>query len=396
MNSNPVCGLCRSLELNFINGFQVLPLVTSDCRPWPSGASLSVCNACGAIQKLPTPAWLNETQEIYSNYNLWPLSEGREQPLFLGGGIVVPRSERLIQFLYENVNLSRQGKLLDIGCGTGDAMRNFSKVCPKWELNGADISAGYLDRLTEIPGFKRLYTGPMDAIDDEFDLLTMIHSLEHFPNPLETFNSVLALKRLEGSVLIEVPNVATNPFDLVIADHFFHFTPPHLEQLAINSGVTAAIVRDDVLPKEITLLIHAGESRELQPIESRASDWISYVNLCVKWLSELLLDARKHLERAKREGQQFGIFGTSISGMWLYGALDGHVDFLVDEDIHRQGNKWDGKTIYGPDAATPNSVVYLPLVPSIAAGIAKRLNSPKTMYIVPPSLNQTSDGRRKF
>ena len=49
------CQICASDRLQTLPGFSALPRATSNSKPWPSGGSLAVCGACGAIQKLPDP-----------------------------------------------------------------------------------------------------------------------------------------------------------------------------------------------------------------------------------------------------------------------------------------------------------------------------------------------------
>ncbi len=140
MNHNYSCQVCGALALRNVEGYADLPRVTSDSRPWALGGSLVVCNECGGIQKLPTPEWLEETKKIYGDYDLWSIAGGEEQPIFQKSGSVQPKSTLLVKFLREEAALPERGTLLDIGCGTGAAIANFSKSFPYWELNGAELT----------------------------------------------------------------------------------------------------------------------------------------------------------------------------------------------------------------------------------------------------------------
>ena len=382
------CQICDAPELDDVAGYADLPRVTSDSRPWPIGGVLTVCRKCGAIQKLRTSEWADETKKIYAGYNLWPLVGGAEQPIFRKGSTPQPRSSLLIGFLKEDAALPSFGRLLDIGCGTGAAIANFSQVFPGWRLNGADLTARVLPRLREIVGFDQLFTDPIGSISGEFDLVWMIHSLEHFPNPHEALSAARVLLSAEGKALVAVPNVAANPFDLLVADHLLHFTPTHLRLLAMRVGLLVLAVRDDVLPKEITLLA-SGTATPIAPNpDGGGEDWLAYATACVVWLKSLLSTAKKCAEEAKKCGHQFGIFGTSISGMWLYGALRESVDFFVDEDVSRQGCQWEGKPIYSPNVVPAKATIYIPLVPEVAAEVAMRLNGRHASYTPTPMLNE--------
>ena len=384
MKQKYVCAVCDSAALEYVPGYANLPRVTSDCRPWPAGGSLAVCEECGAIQKMPTAEWISEAKDIYAKYDLWPLAGGKEQPVFLGNGTARPRSSLLVDFMRREAALPRKGSLLDIGCGTGAAIRSFSVEYPDWQLNGADLSDRALPSLKEIPGFNRLFTGEISAIEEKFELVCMIHSLEHFPDPHRGVAEARDRLSPNGVLFVEVPNVATNPFDLLIADHLLHFTPSHLRRVAERAGLDASTVRDDVLPKEITMLAIRTSDRASADPEPGAGHWFDYSTASVRWLSTVLSEARKHASEAKRAGRPFGIFGTSISGMWLYGALGGLVDFFVDEDSGRQGQNWEGLPVMRPDEVRAGACVYIPLIPEVAARLAGRLGGGSVSYIETP------------
>jgi len=341
------------------------------------------------MQKLANAAWHAEASQIYQNYDLWPLAGGQEQPVFLASGAVKPRSSLLVEFLRRDANLPERGTLLDIGCGTGAAIRSFGMEFPGWKLNGADLTAKALPHLRQIPGFDRLYAGDLTAIENTFDLVSMIHSLEHFPDPCDGLKSARGCLGQRGRLLVEVPNAAANPFDLLIADHLSHFTPVHLQLLARRAGLQVVSLQDGLLPKEITMLAtkSAGAGENATPID--AARWASFASAATRWLLNVVSDARARALKAKSEGRLFGIFGTSISGMWLFGALAPLVDFFVDEDAARQGRAWEGLPVLSPVNVARSATVYVPLVPEIADRVSRRLGSVTGLYIATPILVNT-------
>lgn len=342
------------------------------------------CEACGAIQKLPSVEWMSETADIYAKYDLWPLAGGKEQPVFLADGTVRPRSLLLVDFMRKEAKLPGQGSLLDIGCGTGAAIRSFSAEYPAWRLNGADLSKRALPYLSKIPRFERLFVGEISKIEEKFDLVSLIHSLEHFPNPHLGLEQARDRLGVGGMLFVEVPNIAANPFDLLIADHLLHFTPQHLQMVAERAGLGVLTVRDDVLPKEITMLASGRSDSNWAATGRSTASWIDFSAASVRWLLNVLLEARYQASNARREGRAFGIFGTSISGMWLYGALGELVDFFVDEDAGRQGQRWEGLPVMRPDEVLPGASVYIPLIPDVAARVAARLGGAQVSYSATP------------
>jgi SAM-dependent methyltransferase len=372
------CMVCESGGLEALDGYAELPRVTSDCKPWPAGGTLCCCEACGAIQKLPDDKWLGEIETIYNAYQIYDLSGGSEQVIFSEAGVAAPRSRALVDFIVRNAGAGKAGKLIDIGCGNGSALKNLSAALPAWKLYGTELSDSAKAGLQRLPNFVELYTQPVREISERFDLVTMIHALEHMPDPLAALRDAAHLLGDDGRLFVEIPNLVTSPFDVLIADHMLHFSPLHLAYLASRAGFSASVLRNDLLPKEITLLAGRGGAVLERPAPRPTAE-IAKANL--SWLASVLAEARK----AAAGAGSIGLFGTSISAMWLYGALRGKVSFFVDEDPSRIGNSFEGVPILAPSQAPPGSTVFVPLLPDVARRVASRHAGSKVAYLEPPS-----------
>jgi ubiquinone/menaquinone biosynthesis C-methylase UbiE len=385
MKDNFSCLVCEAHKLTTVSGFSNLPRVTSDSRQWPSGGQLCVCETCGAVQKLPTETWHAETQKIYSTYDLWPMAKGREQPIFSVSGESKPRSNLLIEFLLDHYSAEVQGELLDVGCGTGAALGNFSRALPSWNLFAADLSDRLLPALKQIPLFKELFVGPIENINHRFNLITMIHSLEHFPLPYEALCKIRRLLSENGTLLVAVPNAEASPFDFLVVDHLVHFGPEQLAHMVQRAGLKISHLRVDVLPKEISILaMTASEVSETILDPSEIQKAVDQAHSGVQWLSALLRAANESSNQARRSGHKFGIFGTSISGMWLFGAMENEIDFFVDEDVARQGACLEGHPVIAPEDVPNHASVFLALLPDVAINVKSRLASCLGNWIVPP------------
>ena len=385
MKCNFLCLVCESNNLTIISEFSNLPRVTSDSRRWPSGGQLCVCEACGAAQKLPTETWHAEAKKIYSTYDLWPLAKGREQPIFSVSGESKPRSNLLIEFLLNNYSAEIRGDLLDVGCGTGAALGNFSRALPSWNLFAADLTDRFLPALQRIPLFKELFVGPLENIRRRFDLIAMIHSLEHFPQPYEALCQIRRLLSQNGTLLVAVPNAEVSPFDYLVVDHLVHFGPEQLAHIVQRAGLNINHLRVDVLPKEIGMLaMTASDVSEARRMPSEIQKTVDQAHSGVQWLSALLRAANESSKKARRSGHRFGIFGTSISGMWLYGAMENEIDFFVDEDIARQGACLEGHPVIAPEDVPNHASVFLALLPDVAMNVKSRLASCLGNWIRPP------------
>lgn len=371
------CNICEERSLSRLLGFEELPRVTSDCKPWPAGGTLFACETCGAIQKRADQFWLDEVQRIYDAYDIYQLSSGSEQIIFNREGCATPRSQTLTDHFISSVELPSQGKLFDIGCGNGAALLNFSRRLPNWSFCGSELSDGALETLENIPGFDTLYTASLDVIPARFDVVSMIHSLEHMPAPYECLTNAVELLKDTGTLLIEVPNIESSLFDILIADHLSHFSIATLDFLSRRSGLQILECSDQVLPKEITLIGIGGKTRKKAGCDSNKRQVTVKRNIA--WLHDLLTSART--EAAHRK---VGIFGTSISAMWLYGAIERNVAFFVDEDTTRIGKSIQGRPILSPRDVQPGESVFVPLVPPSAANVIQRLSALPIHFIAPP------------
>lgn len=380
------CRVCGSSALREFDKFRGLKRVTSDSRPWEAGGRLAVCGECGGVQKLVEPGWLEDIERIYKSYMIYHQADGKEQPIFAGGGAPpLPRSLALAQHLDQKLQVARRAQVLDFGCGTGVALRTFSARYPQWKLYGAELSTKSLALLQRVPGFAELFTCPPSEIPMQFDLITAFHALEHVLEPVATLQGLFDRLADGGVLFVQVPDAGKNPYDLVIADHLLHFTLESLRITAQRAGCNVVEATDSVLPKELTLIARSGHVAHQSVLHSHgAGPSLERVDAQIDWLVKQVWSA----SALARDSRHFGLFGTSISATWLAGYLDDRISFFVDEDESRVGGRHMGKPILAPAGVGPDADVYVPLIPVVAATVAERLSRPGARFHKPPPLGE--------
>lgn len=382
--NDPVCQICGKGRLREVDGFATLPRITSDCRAHAAGGSLQVCLACGGVQKLPDAQWLREIVGIYAGYEAYYQSGGAEQIVFdRASGTPRRRSDVILAKLASDAVLPARGRALDVGCGNGATLTAMSAALPDWTFSGYELGEGALPRLARIPRFDTLHTGALNAIGQCFDLVTMIHSLEHFPSPLSALASLLPIVG-SGKLFIEVCNVDENPFDIVVADHLMHFSPATLARLLQRAGFAPVSIATDWVAKEISLLANVAESPESGATFTAADAPATYSRMqsYVDWLLRL----RDAAMVAAEGDRPFGLFGTSIAATWLAPQLADKVNFFVDEDSNRIGREHLGRPVLHPSAIPQDARVFLALAPGVASMIADRLQTLPCVLVKPPPL----------
>jgi hypothetical protein len=210
-----------------------------------------------------------------------------------------------------------------------------------------------------------------------FDVIVLIHVLEHIPNPIPYLQSLRELLTDDGLLLFEVPDLDTSPFDILIADHCSHFDRGTLTRAVGMAGFGAVrMAAGECVAKELTLLARASssDSSAVLPAIRPTAAAVGHV----AWLHQVL-------EQGTTIHGPVGIFGTSISATWLAAALGDKVAFFVDEDASRVGREHMGRRIFGPADAPKEPTVLMPLRPDIAVAVARRLSPFGLRLTIPPT-----------
>ena len=234
-------------------------------------------------------------------------------------------------------------------------------------LFGHDVNSRNFSFLTQISNFRELYTCTLEEISDRFALVSFIHSLEHFSVPKNALFATHSLLSAESHLFVEVPNAAVNPFDLLVVDHRMHFTRQTLETLSSLAGFRTVCLVDDLISKELTLIGRRAKRR--YSTFAHAEHVWQLMLAHISWLQGIVSDAARIADSSR----SFGLFGSSVSAIWLKGVLRDRVQFFVDEDPARIGRKILGCPIYAARDVPPRSDVFVPLVPAISAEVVRRI-----------------------
>ena len=125
-----------------------------------------------------------------------------------------------------------------MGCGRGELVELLTKH--GWTAHGIDSYHGF-----EADG-KRYFKTSLDQYDPEqqYELISMVHSFEHMSDPLDALNRVGSLLRPDGVVLVVVPNFGGIWSQLLGCrwhmlrpdDEAFHYSPEGLCKVMERCG----------------------------------------------------------------------------------------------------------------------------------------------------------------
>ncbi len=137
-----------------------------------------------------------------------------------------------------------QGRLLDVGCGTGVNLKTFQEQ--GWDVYGIEISKVAAAQARDRVG-DRIHTGTLEDApfkEEFFDVIVLSHTLEHLFSPWDVLARLRQLLKPEGLLVITVPNASSLEARLFVRwwvgwdppRHLYHFEKSALDRLLTRIG----------------------------------------------------------------------------------------------------------------------------------------------------------------
>lgn len=135
----------------------------------------------------------------------------------------------------------KTGKILDIGCGTGDFLKTVKEA--KWETIGIEPSPDARKMAIENYALDVREEAEIKILEKEtFDIITMWHVLEHVPELNERIEDLKRLIKPNGVIIIAVPNCTSLDAKIYsenwaaydVPRHLYHFSPTDIETVFKN------------------------------------------------------------------------------------------------------------------------------------------------------------------
>ncbi len=156
---------------------------------------------------------------------------------------------RLIATVIKNVpaipSYVKGGKILDVGCGTGDTLVLLKKL--GWDTYGIDMDKNALS-IGRKRGLNNLKLGTYKDLtkypDNYFDAIRLYHVIEHLDDPTLCLRLIRKKLKKKGELILGTPNMESTIsklfkfywYNLDSPRHFFLFSPNTLSQLVEKEG----------------------------------------------------------------------------------------------------------------------------------------------------------------
>ena len=185
--------------------------------------STAYCKECKFVfrNKRPNLSWFEKSWNIREDEDKSAVYEQAHDP----------EKEKQRYNRYENLfkvleEVTTGRKLLDVGCGPGTGLKAFQ--ARGWEVMGVEPDpvrakvGNEVNKINIFPGNIEDFTEP----DDSFDVITLLHVLEHFHSPKDFLIHTIKKIKYNGYLYIEVPHLHRfiNWEDSLYLEHMNNFT----------------------------------------------------------------------------------------------------------------------------------------------------------------------------
>ena len=195
------------------------------------------CRSCKFVYLNPAPK-VEFISEIYPNGAYQPFLSTQET---LSWWDKIYRWVRAYSLHWKRGKIEKlisSGKLLDVGCGTGEFLHQMKKH--GWEVEGIEIDTKASEFANKEYGVKVLSTNLNDLklLENSFEIITMWHVLEHLYKPLDNLIYIKNKLNEDGILVVAVPNISS--FDArFYRDKWIALDAPrHLQHFEPNSFIS--------------------------------------------------------------------------------------------------------------------------------------------------------------
>lgn len=223
------CILCNSENLEILKVPKQEAYATGDRKIFVKGnrqIAKVICKDCGMVQFLQNIDHKNVVNEVFGNYEVlhvkqWSTEERQHCPQ--------------LQDEYERINraltLPGTGKVLDIGCGSGESLFWFKQEHPDWDLYGMDIGEQFRSKVIKEGGRFFASLEEIRASGLKFDFVSVNRMLCLADNLVQILETVYDILSDQGVFFVMDTDYEVHPWMLYEIDHSSFFTKKYMKSV---------------------------------------------------------------------------------------------------------------------------------------------------------------------
>jgi len=199
------------------------------------------CGRCNALYLNPRPEGAELARHYPSDYEAFGRRALGSEPLWRRALRLYGLDKRCRTV----TNLMSGGKLLDVGCATGDFLARMRQHGP-WQVAGLEMNEAAATQGSHHYGLE-IRIGSVDEVEfarGSFDVVTLWDVIEHLPQPKASLKRIANWLRPGGWVVVRTPD-AGSPYARVFGRywagldaprHLIVFDRPSLTRLLADTG----------------------------------------------------------------------------------------------------------------------------------------------------------------
>ena len=255
------------------------------------------CSSCGFKYTNPRPEE-SKLGDYYKSEEY--VSHSNTKQGFINSVYQIVRKYTLLKKFQLISRQKKTGKILDIGCGTGEFLKVFKDA--NWKTLGVEpdpdvrkiaIENYNLD-IKEETEIKNFETG-------SFDVITMWHVLEHVPRLNERIEDLKRLVKLDGIIIIAVPNCDSFDAEIYkefwgaydVPRHLYHFSPKDINAIFKNHDLkvfrTLPMIFDSFYVSMLSEKIKTGKLNPIRALWNGFRSNLSAIKTGEKYSSQIYL-----------------------------------------------------------------------------------------------------------
>jgi SAM-dependent methyltransferase len=364
------CSACESQQ-ELVYESTTESSVTSICSVLRTALEARLCTACALVQTAHNPSIsLGAFWEEYHS-----IQAQSTDPVYLKDGErVVFRAEHEAALLEKMLGLATGVRIAILGGVRAESARVLQIHRPDLVFHVVLESAVYAERFAFVPSDQIVVQDIPAEWNGIFDAVVSLYDLVHESDPVPHLAAMTDLLKPDGRVFLAVPNLATNTGDLVVANHFSHFTADSLRTLLQSHQWAEVRVDEEVFNGRLVAVATKALAthHSIHPIASETFSTIR--RICRYWKD--FGERVRAFENAQAEAPA-AIYGAGFYGAFILSQLrtPERIESFFDGNVGLAGKRIASIPVCVPSRqAIENAVLYLGLNPEIAASVGGNLH----------------------
>lgn len=375
MNCCRICGQTLGGPIYTSSGVSITSVRSFSDTP----LTVYICHNCYHVQK---PALPFASDYYDKEYRISLESDDFDQLYDTVDKKCIYRTDYQTELVLNSINIPLNTRILDYGAGKASTLMKISAIRPDLVPYVFDVSDNYRRYWQIFPLEQQATYQIPESWKNKFSLVMAHFVLEHVEDPLMILKYVSELLSIDGYIFFTVPNVLSNPGDLIAVDHINHFSITSIKTVLQKANLSLVKFDNSIFRGASVCVARRGED-SFRTSQNDPSDFLKKTHDIVRfWLD---FDQRLIEATQKYNFAPTAIFGAGVYGSYIAGKICNSVMLrcFLDNSPHLANSKHMGFPVIAPsDMPEDIKIIYSALNPSIARSILEPFRTDRITEII--------------